>query len=358
MEGQQGLTVMLERLRVRNFRGLNDVTVDKLSHINLVTGRNNAGKTTLIEAVLLLVGAANARMAFSPHVIRGFRQGMPPRWVADTYWKPLFSRLDTNRVPEISGVHSAVGDMTLKIQWERLSKEAFSRDGIKEVLATGSSEKRSLRFVYEDPRVGKIESEAHETTDKIDVDQTDNYVPFNVEVLQPGGGNVNEDAVALGQLRMQKRGELILDALRVVEPRLEGIEDNSSSGAPMVCVDVGLPELVPLPVMGAGMTHVARIVLAAATAAGGIVLVDEIENGLHHSVLQDVWKVIAKSVAQFDVQIIATTHSFECVEAAHEALGPDGFSLHRLEVVDGENRCVTLSPTALSGAIRHNLEMR
>ena len=248
--------------------------------------------------------------------------------------------------------------MTLKIQWERLSKEAFSRDGIKEVLATGSSEKRSLRFVYEDPRVGKIESEAHETTDKIDVDQTDNYVPFNVEVLQPGGGNVNEDAVALGQLRMQKRGELILDALRVVEPRLEGIEDNSSSGAPMVCVDVGLPELVPLPVMGAGMTHVARIVLAAATAAGGIVLVDEIENGLHHSVLQDVWKVIAKSVAQFDVQIIATTHSFECVEAAHEALGPDGFSLHRLEVVDGENRCVTLSPTALSGAIRHNLEMR
>ena len=75
---------MLERLRVRNFRGLNDVTVDKLSHINLVTGRNNAGKTTLIEAVLLLVGAANARMAFSPHVIRGFRQGMPPRWVADT----------------------------------------------------------------------------------------------------------------------------------------------------------------------------------------------------------------------------------------------------------------------------------
>ena len=337
---------------------MNEVTVGKLSEINLVTGLSSAGKTTLIEAILLLVGAANARMAFNSHVIRGFRQGVPPRWVADTYWKPLFSRLDTNTIPEVSGFHSAVGDMKLTIQWERASKEEFSRDGIKEALATGAPEKRSLKFVYEDPNVGKIESEAHETTDKIDVDQSDRYVPLKVEILQPGEGNVNEDAVALGQLRMQKRGELILDALRLVEPRLESIEDNSSSGAPMICVDIGLPELAPLPVMGAGMTHVARIVLAAATAAGGVVLVDEIENGLHHSVLPDVWRVIAKAAEQFDVQIFATTHSYECVEAAREALGSDGFRLHRLEVVDDMTRCVTYDADAVDGAIRHNMEVR
>ena len=349
---------MLQKLRILNFRSLNDITVDQLSRINLVTGRNNAGKTTLLEAILLLVRAANARMAFDSHVIRGWKQGMPPRWVAETYWKPLFSGLDTNKVLEISGVHSTIGKMTLTIKWGRPSKEVFSRDGIKDLLAAGSPEKRSLRFVYEDPKVGKIESEAHETTDKIDVDQSGSYVPFNVEILQPGGGNINDDAVALGQLRMQKRGTLILDALRTVEPTLDGIEDNTSSGAPMICVDIGLPELAPLSVMGAGMTHVARIVLAAATAAGGMVLVDEIENGLHHSVLPDIWRMIATVAEQFDVQIVATTHSRECVEAAHEALTPDGFRLHRLEVVDGQNRCVTLSPTAISGAIRHNMEIR
>ena len=106
------------------------------------------------------------------------------------------------------------------------------------------------------------------------------------------------------------------------------------------------------------MTHLTRIVIAAASVPGGVLLVDEIENGLHHSVLPDVWRVVGKAAEQFNTQVFATTHSFECVEAAHEALGADGFSLHRLEVVDGENRCVTLSPTALSGAIRHNLEMR
>ena len=126
----------------------------------------------------------------------------------------------------------------------------------------------------------------------------------------------------------------------------------------MIWVDVGLQELVPLSILGAGMTHVARIFLVIASTPGGVVLVDEIENGLHHSVLPDVWKVIAKAAEQFDVQVFATTHSFECIEAAHEGLGPDGFGLHRLETVEGVTRCVTYGPGAIEGAIRHNMEVR
>lgn len=350
---------MFERLRIRNFRGFGDLRIDSLGRINLVTGRNNAGKTTLLEAIFLLSGAANARMAFNGHIIRNQRQGTPPRWVADTWWKPLFSGLDTNRTPEMSGFHSRVGDMKLTIRWERPSKEEFSRDGIKGMPAAGSPDQRSLKFEYED-RNGKVASAAQETTDKVSVEPGpgDGYAPFSAGILQPGGGDANEDAVRLGQLRMRKRGQLILDALRVVEPRLEGIEDNAASGAPMIWVDIGLPELVPLPVAGAGMTHVARIVMAAAEVEGGVLLVDEIENGLHHSVLPDVWRVIEKAAADFDVQVFATTHSFECVEAAHEALGPDRFRLHRIEAEDGGHRCVTLSPTAIAGAIRYNMEIR
>ena len=348
---------MFERLRIRNFRGFGDLRIDSLGRINLVTGRNNAGKTTLLEAIFLLSGAADPRMALNGHVVRGWRQGKPLPWVADTWWKPLFSGLDTNRAPEISGVHSQVGKIKLTIRWGRPSKEEVSRDGIKELSAAGSPEKRSLKFEYEHPG-GMIESMAQETTDKLDVEQGDGYAPFNAGILQPGGGDVNDDAVRLGQLRRRKRGQLILDALRVVEPGLVSVEDNSSSGVPMIYVDVGLPELMPLQVAGAGMTHVARIVLAAASVEGGVLLVDEIENGLHHSVLPDVWRVIAKAAADFGVQVFATTHSFECVEAAHEALGPDGFRLHRIEAEDNERRCVTLSPTAIAGAVRHNMEIR
>ena len=217
---------------------------------------------------------------------------------------------------------------------------------------------RSLKFTYVDSKTGQIESEARDTANNVTFDRKETYVAFGGKILQPGRGDVKEDAIDLGQLRKQKRGDLLLKALQVLDPRLKAIQDNSSSGAPMIWVDIGLRELVPLTVMGVGMTHFTRIVLAVASSPGGVVLVDEIDNGLHHSALPDVWRVIRKAAEQLNVQVFATTHSFECVEAAYEALGADGFRLHRLEVVDGENRCVTLSPTAISGAIRHNMEIR
>jgi hypothetical protein len=141
----------------------------------------------------------------------------------------------------------------------------------------------SLKFMYTDSNAGQIENEARETAENVAFDQKENYVPFSGTIVQPGGGNIHEDAIRLGRLRKQKRGDMLLVALRSLEPRLQGIEDNASSGAPLIWVDVGLSELVPLAVVGAGMTHFTRIVLAATSVPGGVVLVDEIENGLHHS---------------------------------------------------------------------------
>lgn len=348
---------MLERLHIRNFRGFTDLRSDSLGRINLVAGRNNAGKTTLLEAIFLLGGGADAHMAVNPNVLRGLETDNDvPR--SETFWKPLFSELDTSRTLTIAGDHSVVGRIEQRITWERpISTEVFPGKDNGALAATSSGE-RSLRFRYVDPVAGEIESEARETARKVTIVRQDTYVPFSRILLLPGRGYMNADAILLGHLRRQKRGDLLVDALRVVDPRLQGIEDNSSSGEPMIWVDIGLQELVPLSILGAGMTHVARIFLVVASVPGGVVLVDEFENGLHHSVLPDVWKVVAKAATQFNVQVFATTHSFECVEAAHEALGVDGFRLHRLEVVDGENRCVTLSPTAISGAIRHNMEIR
>jgi predicted ATPase len=81
---------MLERLTVRNYRGLRDLTIEGLGRINVFTGKNNAGKTTLLEAIWLLCGAANARMAANQHVIRARGGGKSPGSWAETYWKPLF----------------------------------------------------------------------------------------------------------------------------------------------------------------------------------------------------------------------------------------------------------------------------
>ena len=110
--------------------------------------------------------------------------------------------------------------------------------------------------------------------------------------------------------------------------------------------------------MGEGMTRLARIVLAISSSPKGVVLVDEIENGLHHSVLGKVWKVVELAARQLGTQVFATTHSFECVQAARRALPHAAFRLHRLEIDNGERRCVTYGADAIDGAIRHGLEVR
>ncbi len=353
---------MLEQLHVRNFRGFKDLRIESFGRVNLVAGRNNAGKTTLLEAIFLLASGGNCELALNRHVMRLESLTAALTSTAETVWAPCFFELDTDGRVEIYGRHSRIGEMSLIMALSRSITTGISRDKAIPHDAKRGAFRESfgepvLKFTYVDP-VAELESEARETATKIEFEQDNAYVPVDASILKPGGGNARNDAVQLGQLRRQKLGKLIVDALRVVEPRLQSMEDISSSGAPMIWVDIGLHELVPLPAMGSGMTHVTRLVLAAATVQGGVVLVDEIENGLHHSVLPDVWRIVKQVAEQFDVQVFATTHSFECVEAAYEALGADGFRLHRLDVDDGVNRCTTYEPEAIEGAIRHNLEVR
>lgn len=85
---------------------------------------------------------------------------------------------------------------------------------------------------------------------------------------------------------------------------------------------------------------------------------DEIENGLHHSILPKVWKAVDQAAENFDTQVVATTHSYECVEAAHRALEKDQLRFYRLEAKNDKNRCVTYEPEAINAAIHHNLEVR
>ncbi len=150
----------------------------------------------------------------------------------------------------------------------------------------------------------------------------------------------------------------MLDALATVETRLKSVEDNTASGSPMIWGDIGLPELVPLPLMGEGMTRIARIILAISATPDGVVLIDEIENGLHHAALGKVWQSIETAAIRFNTQVIASTHSFECVEAAYRSLDNSSFLVHRLEEVDDLIRCVSYEPEEIEAAVSHSLEVR
>jgi AAA15 family ATPase/GTPase len=96
-------------------------------------------------------------------------------------------------------------------------------------------------------------------------------------------------------------------------------------------------------------------------AEANIVLIDEIENGLHYSLLEEVWLGIAEVAEKEDLQIFATTHSWECIQAAHKVFkerSSDDFALHRLQKVKGEIQVVTHDQNMIEVASETDLEIR
>lgn len=103
------------------------------------------------------------------------------------------------------------------------------------------------------------------------------------------------------------------------------------------------------------------IVLAIANAPNGVVLIDEIENGLHYSVQSKVWRAIAQAARVSNVQVFATTHSWECLVKAHEAFAEDeiyDLRWHRLQNVSGEIQAVSHDREMIEAALYSGVEIR
>lgn len=345
---------MLERVKIKNFRRFRELEISPATRINVITGSNNAGKTSLLEAIFLLSSGGNPTGVNIGRDLRGLTEDTQQATaVREILWKPMFSALDTGIPIEIDGEHSAAGAIAVKISLEKNVEAWQTEEAPSDDLLTMRYYRNNEQIadnIYHLDNVGvKFKTRS----------RSDAAIPFIAAILLSYlDTSGSEAAFRLGVLRKQKRGDMVLKALQVIEPRLESIEENSSSGSPMIWGDLGLPELVPLPVMGGGMVRVASLVLAMAMAEGGVFLVDEIENGIHHSALADVWRVIDDTSRKLGTQVFATTHSYECLQAAASAIEGDDLSIHRLETDEDASRCVTLDRSQIDSVVEYRMEVR
>jgi hypothetical protein len=191
---------------------------------------------------------------------------------------------------------------------------------------------------------------------------TAKLAPYPLGVYLPANLRVSgEDAERFSKLEAVGRQDELLPVLRLLEPRLRRLAVLVTGGLPIIHGDIGIGTLVPLPLMGEGLGRMLSLLLAIASAPDGTVLVDEIENGLHHSVMNGVWEALGAAARRYDVQVFATTHSYECIQAAQDVFAsqaPYDFRLHRLERVDGDIQVITYDEEALGAAVKAELEVR
>ena len=135
----------------------------------------------------------------------------------------------------------------------------------------------------------------------------------------------------------------------------------SVSGRRVIVKVAGEDDRKPLRSLGDGAVRIFAVALALAKSSGGFLLIDEAENGIHHTIQAKFWSMILQTAQRNNVQVLATTHSWDCVkgfaEASSELEDVEGV-LVRLERHEGRLRAVEYSERNLKAAAKYGIEVR
>jgi AAA15 family ATPase/GTPase len=353
---------MFRSFHIQNFRCFRDLKLDNLERVNLIAGQNNVGKTALLEAIFLHLGFRNPGLGLSINALRGVRRIKTN--IKEAY-STLFINYETETIIELKTHDDEANDCLLQIHFAEpeTTQLASSIDDSQEIdlPTTTHFSANSLVFRYHE-QDGETVSRAFVSGDNIQIENQ----PGPTEKKRGVFFTTHErflqiDSERFSTLEATNRQNEVVSALRILEPRLNRLAILILGGVPIIHGDIGIERLLPLPMMGEGMTRLLSILLAIANTEHGVILIDEIENGLHYSVMAKVWTAIAQAARDADVQIFATTHSWECITAAHQAFSESetyDFRLHRLDRIGEDIRAVTLNQKMLDTAIQSGLEVR
>lgn len=364
---------MLKSFGAKNFRGFQDLTIRELDRVNLIAGKNNVGKTALLEALFIHSGSYNPELGLKVNAFRGLGEVMLEfEKTAEFPWDSLFTGFNTTKIIELYGKDTKEGTRSIRISEvppsiKELKKTKGSRLNIE--LEQVSAHARILRLQYTDDKSKTNFYDLVFDPDPSDPKRTPYIIPTPPNPPFPAfflGSRIRIpfeiEADLYGRLEIQKAEQDILQFLQIIEPKLNSLSLIYSMGKPIFHGDIGSDRLLPLPMMGEGMVRLLSFILRIANAPDGVVLIDEIENGLHYSILPKLWSVIGKMAKKYNTQVFATTHSLECIKAAHQAFSNEDtydFRVHRLQFSkDGEVDAVTHDRDDLEAAFEIGIEVR
>jgi predicted ATPase len=357
---------MITSFHVQNYRCFGDFHIAPLERVNLITGANNVGKTALLEALYLNLSPATAlntnldssrsESSTKHYLFRGFKDvHYPLDNVARWGW--LFHGKDLTKDIRLAAnvTDGLKKEITMRWMLETKRQEIpvtsdIPLDDFPGFLKIQTSNGEAPPISW------RIDRNGHRPPQEYAFDRLPLRLLFNVSSRA-----TEEDTKWFSKLADIGREGDVVNTLRLIEPRLKDLAVSTSDGPAMIYGDIGVGRRVPMSQMGEGMVRLLSLVLEITNASGGLVLIDEIENGLHHSVLTKVWSAIAQAARSSNTQIFATTHSWECIKAAHDAFMKSGtydLRLHRLERINQDIRALTYDQKTLETSVDMSLEVR
>jgi AAA15 family ATPase/GTPase len=380
---------MLNSLEIRNFRNLKELKISYLGGVNLFIGKNNTGKSTLLEAIALYAAKGDLNFLYQLLIERGenYKQNDANKDASDVNIKALSSFFSNRNIGFKKNDSLLVGKIENTLFGEQHSNDSFVAirfvkyfdEIINEVENDLNQPLRGKRVIIEneidgllaDYRIG-LEVRSGSSSYVFPLDRERPYrlfsraigTPENYQFIRTKSIDREINGKLWDSITLSEKEGYVVEALRIIEPDVERIafvEEGQRERTAVVKLKSSR-NVLPLKSMGDGINRILTIILALVNSDNGYLLIDEFENGLHYSVQEKLWKIIFTLSEKLNIQVFATTHSEDCIFSFENVLNKKETQLEgkliRLELINGYVRQVEFSADELKIANAENIETR
>ncbi|HKV59352.1 MAG TPA: AAA family ATPase [Ktedonobacteraceae bacterium] len=387
--------LILNSLEIRNFRGFQHLTIERLGRVNLIVGKNNIGKSSLLEALQLY--ARRGSLASIAEIVERdvsplpvvpyppgslYSGGIPDNLLPSVRYL-FYGRRDIKESLEriqIGPMNNQAEILTIEMGWYTVQIEQGGNQKWKQIQSEEFDTVDNLypRLILQFGGQTKIEYPSElQYTVLSSSPRLRGYQEINCVSIPANGLDRGLIKLLWDQITITDLQEEVLSSLRIIAPgvqKLGFIADPAKMPStrflstvqgevehiPIVTIK-GIPERLPIRTLGDGMQRMLGIVLALVNASDGMLLIDEIENGIHYSVQPELWQVILQLAHSLNVQVFATTHSWDSIEgfqkATQEQKQEEGF-LIRLGYKKSGVNAILFDEEELGIATRQQIEVR
>jgi len=360
---------MINSCEIKNFRCFKHLVLKGMQRFTFVVGASGSGKTAFLEGIFL-TGGSSAEIAFRIRRWRGLGETAielsGTRDSFESIFGDMFHNFNKDAGFSIRFTDTDRGWRSLEV--------GFSREKGTLELPLGKAAKPEnvfliapINFKWENPQ--RVMNSSVQVKDgQLKMDATPDVFP--IVFFSPRTSSAKYDAQRFSELSRKNKSDLAINAIRRIFPEVQGITMEETAGELVLHAQIdGISEKLPLVDLSAGLNKYLSIVLSVLINPQGTVLIDEIENGFYYANLPVILDGLFDLCDQERVQLIASTHSYEFLQAlvkAMELRGKEGkgFSCVRFEretqklSLAQEPMATLIEGSSMKSAIENNFEIR